>query len=325
MKKKNILVTGGSGFLGAALVRSLISDGHHVRILDNNLRGKTSRLESIRKDIEFFEGDIRNSDVVNKATKGVEWVYHLAFVNGTRNFYERPGLVLDVGIRGALNTMDAAMKYDVEKYIVASSSEVYNEPQQIPTSERERALIPDVSNARFSYSGGKLATELLTFHYLKHGPEKLIFRPHNVYGPDMGWEHVVPEFFKKIRIIKERKKEDRLQFPIQGSGLETRAFCFIDDAVAGIKICSELGKDAEIYNVGVDNETRICDLAKKIGKLCDVELELIAESILEGSTTRRCPDISKLGALGYVPSVNLDQGLHECANYYLEASIPKLD
>ena len=322
MTSKNILVTGGSGFLGAALVNSLVNDGHNVRVFDNNSRGKKSRLDGVISDIDLVEGDIRDANAVNEATKGVDWVFHLAFVNGTRHFYERPSLVLDVGLRGALTTMDAAMAHGVEKYIVASSSEVYNEPENIPTDENERLIITDPSNPRFSYSGGKLITELLTMHYLRDGPEKIIFRPHNVYGPDMGWEHVVPEFFKRVRRSKHTALNGVLEFPIQGTGDETRAFCFIDDAVQAIKLCSDIGVSGEIYNVGVDNETTISSLAQTIGKICGLELDLIKNKQLDGSTTRRCPDISKIKELGYFPDTSLDDGLQRCSEFYLKSELP---
>lgn len=323
MSYKNILVTGGSGFLGSALVVSLVSDGHNVRVFDNNFRGKLTRLDKIKNDIEFITGDIRDERAVNQASKGVDWIFHLAFVNGTKFFYEQPGLVLDVGVKGALTTMDAALKNNVEKYIVASSSEVYNEPINIPTDENERILIPDINNPRFSYSGGKFVTELLTIHYLKHGPERIIFRPHNVYGPNMGWEHVIPDFFKRIRNLRKYQNAKPFDFPIQGSGNETRAFCYISDAVEGIKICTNLGKSGEIYNIGFDKETSIFSLAKHIAKICGCEINIIKTAVLKGSTSRRCPNIDKLAKLGFTPKTDLNVGLQECANWYLNADLPK--
>ena len=127
---KKVLLTGGSGFLGSGLAKGLVKRGYTVRVFDNNFRGNLRRLKNIADEVEFIEGDIRDAVAVDAATKGMDWVFHLAFVNGTRHFYEQPGLVLDVGIRGALTTMDAAMKYGVERYIVASSSEVYQEPDR---------------------------------------------------------------------------------------------------------------------------------------------------------------------------------------------------
>ena len=85
---------------------------------------------------------------------GCDTIFHLAFINGTKYFYEKPELVLDVGLKGALNSLEAAEKHKVGTYILASSSEVYQQPENIPTSESERAIIPNVLNPRFSYAGG---------------------------------------------------------------------------------------------------------------------------------------------------------------------------
>ncbi|MDC0308923.1 NAD-dependent epimerase/dehydratase family protein [bacterium] len=319
---KKVLLTGGSGFLGSGLAEGLVKRGYTVRVFDNNFRGNLRRLKNIADEVEFIEGDIRDGAAVDAATKGMDWVFHLAFVNGTRYFYERPELVLDVGIRGALTTMDAAMKHQVERYIVASSSEVYQEPTHIPTTEAERIVIPDITNPRFSYSGGKLITEMLTLHYLRGIPKRIIFRPHNIYGPDMGWEHVVPDFMRRIRETGHLAQEGHLPFAIQGSGQETRAFCYIDDAVDGILLCSEKGEDGQIYHLGVDEEIDIAGLAKRIGKIAGYELELQAKELRAGGTTRRCPDITKLRGLGYTPRVSLDEGLRQCYAWYGLAPLP---
>lgn len=317
---RKVLVTGGSGFLGAALVKALVHQGHEVSVLDNNFRGHHGRLAGVSEAVRFMEGDIRDADTVNRATEGVEWVFHLAFINGTRHFYERPGLVLDVGVRGALTTMDAARKHGVERYIVASSSEVYQEPSRIPTDETERLIIPDVTNPRFSYAGGKLITELLTLHYLSETDcRRIIFRPHNVYGPDMGWEHVVPEVIRRICELREQASGGRLRLPIQGSGRETRAFCFVDDAVEGILLAAERGEDGEIFHVGVEEEVEMADVIRRLGRAAGLELELDPQELRSGSTPRRCPDISKLRSLGYQPSVSLDEGLARCWEWYSEA------
>lgn len=319
---KKVLVTGGSGFLGAGLVAGLVRKGYQVRVFDNNFRGRDRRVAEVRDDIEFVKGDIRDADAVDAATKGMEWVFHLAFVNGTRHFYERPGLVLDVGVRGALTTMDASKKHGVERYIVASSSEVYQEPTHIPTTERERIIIPDVTNPRFSYSGGKLITELLAFHYLSAADtRRIIFRPHNVYGPDMGWEHVIPDFMRRVRETRGEASNGRLSFPIQGTGQETRAFCYVDDAVDGIILAAEQGDDASLFHVGVDEEVEIAEVARRIGRLAGVELDIQPQALLAGSTSRRCPDITKLRGLGYEPKVSLDEGLRRCWAWYETAPL----
>lgn len=319
---RKVLVTGGTGFLGSALTIELIRRGYVVRVLDNNFRGRDRRLAPVRSDIEYLAGDIRDQVIVDRATEGVDWVFHLAFVNGTRYFYEQPGLVLDVGVRGALTTMDAAKRFGIERYIVASSAEVYQEPTRVPTAEGERIVIPDVTNPRFSYSGGKIITELLTLHYLvASDARRIIFRPHNVYGPDMGWEHVIPEFMRRIRDSRATAVNGRLSFPIQGNGKQTRAFCYVDDAVRGILLAAERGEDANVYHVGVEEEISIGDLATHLGRIAGVEILLVMQDARAGSTPRRCPDITKLRSLGYEPKVSLDDGLRRCWDWYQHTAV----
>ena len=129
----SILVTGGSGFIGAALVKALVKDGNSVRVLDDNSRGAMRRLQEVVDDIEFVPGDIRDPAAVTRAVRGMDEVHHLAFVNGTAFFYSAPELVLDVGVKGMINVIDACRSEGVRSLILASSSEVYQTPPRIPT------------------------------------------------------------------------------------------------------------------------------------------------------------------------------------------------
>lgn len=314
---KRVLVTGGTGFLGAALTKELTKQGHTVRVLDDNSRGSPDRLETVIDDIELIDGDVRDASTVDRATQGMEWVFHLAFVNGTRFFYEMPQLVLDVGVKGGINTMDAAIRHGVERYILASSSEVYQQPTRIPTPEDERIIVPDVTNPRFSYSGGKIISELLALHYLgATDVQRVIFRPHNIYGPNMGMEHVIPELTSRLAMLAAAPQAGSIDFPIQGNGEETRAFCYVDDAAEGILLAATKGEDGEIYNVGVTEEVTIGEIARRIGRMFGVNLNLIPSSTLAGSTPRRSPDVSKLRALGYEPRISLEEGLRITCAWY---------
>lgn len=314
------LVTGGSGFLGAALVKDLIDAGRTVRVLDDNSRGRARRLEGL--DVEFIKGDVRDASVVQAATTGVETVWHLAYINGTRFFYERPDAVLEVGIKGALNTLEAALATGVKRYVLASTSETYNNPSHVPTTESERLMIPDVTNPRFSYGGGKIASELLTLHLGGHrGLETVIFRPHNIYGPDMGHEHVIPEIVERIVMVSDRLKLTSIDLEIQGDGSETRAFCFVTDGATGARISGERGEAGEIYHLGTPEEISIRHLVELIGKTMGIEINVVPGPLRAGGTPRRCPDITKLEGLGYEPKVMIEAGLEQTVPWYVEHAL----
>jgi nucleoside-diphosphate-sugar epimerase len=312
-----ILVTGGSGFIGSGLVKALVRAGHSVRVLDDNSRGSPRRLAGVEKDIEFLAGDVRDGEAVARAAQGMDEAHHLAFVNGTEFFYKMPELVLDVGVRGMLNVIDACRKANVGTLILASSSEVYQTPPQIPTAEDVPLVVPDVNNPRYSYGAGKLINEVMAINFGRKFFERvLIFRPHNVYGPDMGWEHVIPQFALRLHRLAQAQPEGVLRFDIQGSGAETRSFCFIDDLVAGVMAMREKGEHLGIYHVGTTEEVAIADVAKRVAAAAKREIELVKGPLAAGGTPRRCPDISKLEKLGYTPRVPLDDGLKVTLDWY---------
>ena len=312
-----VLVTGGSGFIGSGLVKALLRAGAAVRVLDDNSRGRPRRLADVAGDIEFIAGDVRDATAVERAAKGIDEVHHLAFVNGTEFFYTQPDLVLDVGVRGMLNVIDAARKNGIGKLILASSSEVYQTPPQIPTDESAPLIVPDVQNPRYSYGAGKLISEVMAVNFgRKYFERVLIFRPHNVYGPDMGGEHVIPQLALRLAALGKKQPSGKLRFDIQGTGQETRSFCFIDDLVAGVMAMRENGEHLGIYHVGTTEEVAIADLARRIAAYAKREIELVPGAAQPGGTARRCPDISKLAKLGYKPRVPLDQGLPPTLAWY---------
>jgi nucleoside-diphosphate-sugar epimerase len=314
-----VLVTGGAGFIGSALVRRLAEQGTRVRVLDDGSRGKPHRLAGLESAVELVSGDIRERAVVDRACEGVEAVWHLAAVNGTEFFYTKPELVLDVGVGGIRNVIAAAIAHGVSELFVASSSEVYQTPPRVPTDETVPLSIPDPLNPRYSYAGSKLISELLALNYGRaHFRRVVVFRPHNVYGPDMGWEHVIPQLSLRIRDLARSTPRGALRLPIQGDGGDTRAFVHIDDAVGALLCLANRGEHLGIYHVGTDVETRIGDLAMAIGRVLGREVGLVAGPSPAGSTRRRCPDISKLRALGFRPRISLDDGLASTVRWYDE-------
>ena len=317
MKKKKYLVTGGSGFIGSAIVRRLVKEGHGVRVLDNDIRGASERLKDVANEIEIVQADVRDAEAVQKACKGVDSAIHLAYLQGTQFFYTKPELVLDIGVKGIVNVIDGCIKENVRELILASSSEVYNMPPKIPTDESAPLVIPDPLNPRYSYSSGKIISEMMVInHGRKHFDRAVIFRPHNVYGPDMGWEHVVPQLVMKIKKIAAATTEKKIKVPIQGTGKETRAFIFIDDFVDGLMLVLEKGEHLGIYHIGTMDERQITEVAAEIGKSFGREIIIVPGELAKGSPTRRCPDITKLKKLGFKPKTLLRDGLRMTAKWY---------
>ncbi len=312
-KKKTFVVTGGTGFIGSNISKLLIKKNYNVKILDNNSRGNLNKFKEFKKKYTFIKGDIRNRKTVNRAFKNADAVVHLAYVNGTKYFYKHPVKILDIAVKGILNVLESCMTNNIKELYLASSSEVYQTPSKIPTDENETLKIPDIYNPRYSYGGGKILTELMGINYGKKYFNKLvIFRPHNVYGPDMGNEHVIPEFLNRFKGLKKK------QFKIQGTGKEIRSFIYIDDFINAFDLILKKAKHLEIYNVGTSERLSINKLAKMIANLLKKDIKIKKSQIREGGTKKRLPDIKKLKKIGFKQKFKIKEGLKKTIKFYYQ-------
>lgn len=310
------LVTGGTGFLGSALVRRLVAEGHTVRVLDNNSRGRIGRLNDVATRIEYIEGDVRDPHVVAKACADVEVLSHLAFINGTELFYSKPELVLEVALKGMMNVIDAALRHRVPELMIVSSSEVYHEPATIPTDETVALTIPDALNPRYSYAAGKILSEVVAVNYGRHHFKRaMVVRPHNVYGPDMGAEHVIPQFISRMKGLQTHPTNP-IPFPIQGTGRQTRSFVFVGDFIDGVMLVLERGEHLGIYHIGTLEEVSIETLAHLVAQYYGRPIKIVPGPPAEGGANRRCPDITKMIRLGYQPKFTLREALPGVVRWY---------
>jgi nucleoside-diphosphate-sugar epimerase len=314
-----ILVTGAAGFIGYHLSKHLLNAGHEVTLVDNFKRGrKDKELDKLlaHKNAKFLQMDLTDMDQVN-ALPYYSKIYHLAAINGTGNFYSIPDQVLRVNIMTTLNLLEWAKDKKDVKIVYTSSSEAYagtiqSNPSLVPTAEDVPLCIDDVTNVRWSYGASKLLGECAMFAYgSKYPVEFSVVRYHNIYGARMGFDHVLPQFLRRIHSGESPLK-------VYGT-TQTRAFCYITDAVKATQMVMDHDKsDKQIYHIGnQDEEIKISDLAVKLLGILHKPQEILPMDPPDGSVTRRCPDTTKLSRLGYKPTVNLDQGLSEMAEWYM--------
>lgn len=317
MKEEVFVVTGGGGFIGHHLVKHLMNISKVV-VLDNFSRGTPERLVGLEDRVLIRNCDITNYDAIEKCLIdfNVKIIYHLAAINGTGNFYKIPINIMDVGILGCLNVLTFAKKNHVEKVITASSAEVYQECDIVPTPEDVPLIVPDVKNPRFSYGLSKIYTEYYSYHFgLKHNMNISIFRPHNVFGPDMGLQHVIPQFI--MEFLKKINTNEGVRIETKGSLEAVRAFCYVDDIVKGLILLSKKNSGVNVYNIGNTQRVKMSELLDEIGRLLKCEYTVLeGKNEHAGGSMLRCPDITKIGDLGYKCSVPLSEGLLRTINWY---------
>jgi len=249
----SVLVTGGAGFIGSHLVERLLKEGYSVVVLDDLSSGKTENLDLRNRKLLFLKGDIRNKEIVTRALKDVEVVFHLAALIDVPFSIQNPLLVNQVNVCGSLNILEESVKNNVEKFIYASSCAVYGESQYLPINEEHP------TNPLSPYAVSKLAVEKYcqVFNRL-HGLKTVSIRLFNVYGPrqksDSPYSGVISRFVHLLRSG---------ELPvIFGDGSQTRDFVYVLDVVdAFYKAMSSKECVGEI-NVGSGKETSIRELAK---------------------------------------------------------------
>jgi UDP-glucuronate decarboxylase len=314
----SVLLLGGAGFIGTHLARRLVADGHRVTIVDDFSRGRDDAdLAALRAhpSVDVLSGDLTSPGTWAALPSGWDAIYLLAAVVGVRNVESDPSRVLRVNTLAALHFMDWVAPG--ERVFFASTSEVYAGGVdagivEVPTAEAVPVMIADVRSPRFAYAISKLLGEAAFIHGARAKDiSAVVGRFHNVYGPRMGADHVIPEMS-----LRALRGED--PFRVWGAD-QRRAFCYVDDAVeAMIRLMDTPAAAGEIVHIGDDNaETNIADLAKLVLRVAGASPELAAKPAPAGSVARRCPDLSKLRALtGYEPAVSLEDGVQRTFDWY---------
>lgn len=313
------LVSGGAGFLASALVRRLAAGGHEVTVLDNLSRGRADRIKDI-PGVRFVQGDIRDYRIVQAAMQGCDSVVHYAYIQGTQTFYAEPKLILEVALKGILNVLEACEATGVRDLLLVSSAEAY-EVAQLPTPETTPLCVPDPLNPRYSYGGGKLISEITAIAWAQKGflDRLIIVRPHNIIGPDMRTQHVVPQFAERMNELVVKHPEGLIRFPIQGTGNETRSFCYIDDCTDQFMLLLEKATGIGIWHVGAMDERFIYEVANAVAACYGREIQVVPGPLPEGSPVRRLPDTKKIASLGYRgPRIPFTEAIARTVRWYME-------
>ncbi len=316
----SILITGGAGFIGFALASRFAGRGDRVTLLDDLSRGRAdSEVDSLLRsgNVTLIQADITAAGAFGRLPKDFDYVYHLAAIVGVRNVGKHPDRVLYVNAVSTLNVLEfCRSQSSLKRLFFSSTSEVYAGTQRsfgipVPTPEEVALTIDSVGAERNTYLLSKIYGEAACLMYRKQFRLPVtIGRFHNVYGPRMGFLHVIPEMMVKIS---------------QGSKIgvasasHTRAMCYIDDAVELIvRACETDAAEGATLNVGNGREEiavkdLVATIAAVMGK--EISIEVLADT--PGSPARRCPDTSRMTALtGFMPQVDLREGISRTYEWY---------
>lgn len=320
---KRILVTGGAGFVGLALAAELARrPGHELVLVDNLSRGRRDEaLEALLAlpNVSLVEADLADYAAVARLPRDCDTVYHLAALIGVRHVLARPDEVFRVNLLGILHLLDHYRGAGLRRFVFSSTSEVYagtlkHYGMAVPTPESTPLALDELDNPRTSYALSKIAGESIAHQHANvHGTPVTVMRYHNVYGPRMGFAHVVPETMAKIAASAEGAA-----VPVP-SPSHTRAFCYIDDAVAATIACAESEACANrTLNIGnPDEEVSIRALVEAVAGAMGRSVAIEELPDTPGSPARRCPDIARLRELaGYAPGTSLREGLRRTWEWY---------
>lgn len=316
-----ILITGGAGFIGHFLIKWLLkTTDHNITVVDNLCRGRLdTELATLLEHphVRFVNGDLTDSTIFDKLNDGFEYIYHLAAIIGVKHVTQHPDRVLSVNAISTLNILDYAKSIKtLRKLFFSSTSEIYagtvkHFGASIPTNEDVPLAIDDIKADRSTYALSKMFGESAGFVFSrKYNIPITIGRYHNIYGPRMGFAHVIPELFVRIW---------RSDIVDLASPSHTRAFCFIDDAIElTVRICENANTNGEVVNIGnSQEEISIRDLALKIAHIMNRRIVINELPDTPGSTHRRCADTKKMESMtNYRRFVSLDEGLRMTYTWY---------
>ena len=295
-----ILLAGGSGFLGSHLAEALVARGDYVVILDNLSSGLATNISRIDKQVTFINADVSTY----KTEETFDLVMNLASRASRKEWESFPVEVAKSNAFGTDNLISIALRSKA-KFLLASTSEIYGNPDVVPTPESYIGRVSS-TGSRSPYDEGKRFAEAIVKSYeSQYALDSIIIRFFNTYGPRMRggnlYGRVIDRFLQQAMNNKP--------LTVYGSGMQTRAFMYVSDTVSAILKIIDNWKTGEVYNVGSDNETKIIDLARMIIKVTGSKSTIIQKEMPPDDPLRRAADVSKIKRMGWLQEISLEKGL----------------
>ena len=307
IKNKNILLTGGAGFIGGHLFEELIQNENFVVIIDNfndYYQGKDENIKIITngyektKDYDLIRADLVKKETYNKINENIDIIFHLAAQAGVRFSIENAAEVTNNNVVGTVNIFEYAIKNDIDKVVFASSSSVYGNPVYTPLDENHP------KNPISPYAVSKLVGETYAdYYYREYGMDVSSLRFYTVYGPRGRPDMAIRKFFNLIL-------EDKT-ITIYGDGKQLRDFTYVSDIVNGIMLAAESDKSAnEVFNLGLSDPISVNDLVEKMYDIADKPKNVKFVSKQQGDVEITYSNTEKANKiLNYHPKITIDGGL----------------
>ena len=316
IKNKRILILGGAGFIGFYLAKRLLNN-NKITIVDNlsKIKRKDQQLEKLLKikNIKFHQKDILKINP-NNFPRNFHYIFDCAAIVGVKKVIEKSYFSLEHNIKLTLNAIEIAKKQKkLKKIIFCSSSEVYDGGGKFyntkyPVQENYPITMSDIYHKRTVYMSSKILGEIL---YINSGLPFVINRFHNIYGPRMGYSHVIPELIKKLHSPKKIIKVF--------SPNHSRTFCYYQDAIKIIiKLAVSKKSTKKIFNVGNQTpEIKIKQLIRIIMKVLKIKKRIIFKQNPHNSPLRRCPNMKLTNKIvGKLKFTKIEDGILNVFNYY---------
>jgi UDP-glucuronate decarboxylase len=308
---EKVLITGGAGFLGSYLCDTFVHLGANVTCLDNLSTGVLENVDHLLKSGNFR---LTNRDVSDfEGGEKFDCILHFASRASPEDYQLYPVETLRANSEGSFRMLELARKHD-SKIMFASSSEIYGDPEVIPTSENYWGNVNHLGPRSCYVEGKRFSESLFVAYHRKYGLNVRIIRIFNTFGPRLRGDSFYGRVLSRF-ILQAQRGED---LTIYGDGSQTRSFCYITDLVHAIFLTlNSLKAKGQVLNLGSSNEISIMDAANKVLKVVGSKSGISFFPLPEDDPKRRCPDTRKAKEiLGWTPKVSLEDGLERTVLWF---------